>query len=207
MRRRGLERALRCLDDHAVLLGHDGRHASVSSLVAGESVKGSWWSHALAHDIHWVYQELEHREDLLRCKLLSAKITFLKRRLWPALLAVGVAGEPWQRRGLSPGARALLRRVEREGGLRSDELRRSGERPGDRVRELERRLLLAIDEIHTETGAHAKQLESWDAWRRRHRLRPPRLTAPAARAAITAAARALYPDLGRTPRLPWPADL
>jgi hypothetical protein len=34
-------------------------------------------------------------------------VTLVHRKLWPAVLAVGAAGEPWQLRGLSSAARAI----------------------------------------------------------------------------------------------------
>jgi hypothetical protein len=37
---------------------------------------------------------------------------------------------------------------------------------GDAVRELEARLLVHSIEIHTELGAHAKQLQTWNEWRK-----------------------------------------
>ena len=201
----GLEKALRRLERHGLLLGHDRAHPCITSLVAGAPVEGSWWSHPLTHEIYWVYRQLEHREDLLQCKLLAGKMTFVQRRLWPAVVAVATGNEPWQRRKLSSAACSLLRRIERDGRVRTDRLPRAAGRPGDRVRELEKRLLVFSDEIHTETGAHAKCVETWDHWRQRTGLGASRLTPEAARAELANAARGLYPEIGRSPRLPWPA--
>ena len=39
-----------------------------------------------------------------------------------------------------------------------------GKTIGDAARELEVRLLVHSQEIHTETGAHAKCLETWKIW-------------------------------------------
>ena len=41
---------------------------------------------------------------------------------------------------------------------------------GDAARELETRLLVHSVEIHTESGAHAKQMESWKVWTNRSRV-------------------------------------
>ena len=38
---------------------------------------------------------------------------------------------------------------------------------GDDARELEMRLLVHSVEVHTEYGAHAKQLEKWKVWSKR----------------------------------------
>lgn len=205
-RRRGLARALRKLEHGGLLLGHDRRHTCVTALVVGEPIPGSWWSHPQTHDIYWVFQQLEHRDDVLRCKLLDGKITFVSRALWPALAAIGRSRERWQTRGLSPGARALLRRIEREGGVRTDQLPRTRHKPGAAARELETRLLVHSDEFHTETGAHAKRLQDWDVFRRQAGLRTSGLGARTARRQLVACAQRLYPEIGRSPRLPWPVS-
>ncbi len=205
VRRRGLRRVDRELARVGLLVGHDARLTSISGLVAGEPVTGSWWSHELAHDIFWVYEALEERDDLLCIKLVAGKVTFVARELWPALFAVATSGESWQTRGLSGPARTLLGRVEREGPLRTDELPRRAARPrtGDLVRELERCLLVYSDEFHTERGAHAKRLESWERWRKSVRLPKPRLRPETARSRIESAVRQLG---GAKPRVPWPTQ-
>lgn len=201
-RRRGLARALDQLAKHGLLLGHDALALSVTRLVTGEQVRGSWWSHPRTHDIYWVYQELHHRDDVQSCKLVAGKLTFVGKALWPALLRVATSNAPWQRSGLSPGPRALLLRIEEAGVVRTDALpRRKG--LGDRVRELEKRLLVYSDQLHTESGAHAKRVEAWEHWRRRHGLPEPRALPATAEHHLERAAERLYEGTERAPRLPW----
>jgi hypothetical protein len=121
--------------------------------------------------------------------LVRGKITFVDRRLWPALLAVGLARDRWQTAGLSSAARALLRRVEQESEL---------EASGPAVRELDRRLLIISREVHTDRGAHAKILERWDQWARREAVSPLGDAAGARRTLEDAAAA-----LGPRATLPW----
>ena len=45
-------------------------------------------------------------------KLVYGKVTYVHRALWPRVIAVGRAREPWQMKGLAAGARKLLGAVE-----------------------------------------------------------------------------------------------
>jgi hypothetical protein len=167
---------------------------SLTTLVAGEPIRGSWWGHATGHEIFHAATALGHHRDVLVVRLISGKVTFVHRRLWPALLAVALSREPWQTAALSPQARALLKRLERAGELQA---------VGPAVRELERRLLIKTSEIHTKAGAHAKIAEPWDRWARRLGVKP--LTdLDRARRTIEAAVMALARDSGPRPKLPWP---
>ena len=141
------------------------------SLVAGEPVRGSWWGHPKGHDIFAACQHLLQHPDATTAKLVSGKVTYVHRELWPSLLAVATAGEDWQTEGLPESSLAIWRRVEEEGSLRSERLNgRSGEEGKElsaRVRELERRLLLHTTILHSETGKHVKVVESWTHWTER----------------------------------------
>jgi len=151
------------------LLQADPSLPSVASLVAGEPIRGSWWAHPKSNLIYWVLQDLEDSPDVLRLKLVKGKLTLLHRALWLDLVAVGSAGERWQTQALSAAARSLLARTEKSETLRLDQLERwtAAARPGDAARELEGRLLVYSDEVHTESGRHAKVLESWSHLRAR----------------------------------------
>ncbi len=151
-----------------VLLLTDARLPSVAGIVAGAPVRGSWWAHARAHEIFGAVRRLASHADAVVAPLVDGKVTFIHRSLWPALVTVALARDRWQLSGLSREARTLLRLVDAHDAVRTDALRdRRIDRPGDAARELEKRLLVRGEEIHTRSGAHAKQLEAWDAWRRR----------------------------------------
>src|SRR2546428_14004111 len=104
------------LERHGLLLAADATLPSVATIVAGEPVHGSWWAHPKSHAIFAASSALARHPDAMAIPLISRKVTFVHRRLWPALLAVAQACEPWQTKGLSPQARALLTRVEQAGG-------------------------------------------------------------------------------------------
>lgn len=181
-------RVSEALDTHGLLLLHDARLPSVTTLVAGAPVRGSWWGHPAGRRIYDVLGRVEAAWP----KLLGGKVTLVHRRLWPALAAVGEQDAPWQLDGLDEDGRAVLDRVRTAGELRSDEL---GRGTGPRVTDLERRLLLVAEEVHTDDGHHARVLRTWARWLP-DAERPP---APEARLALEQAAA----SLGARSRLPW----
>ena len=156
-------RVLAELRSRGWLLQADAVLPNVAALVAGEPIRGSWWSHPKSNLVYWVLEELEDSPEVLRVKLVRGKATMLHRALWPALVAAGAARARWQTAGLSRSGRSLHLRTERAETLRLDRLERwSGPaKPGDAARELEARLLVYAHEIHTETGKHTKELETW----------------------------------------------
>ncbi|MGH9889574.1 MAG: hypothetical protein ACREBE_28840 [bacterium] len=185
--------ALAELASRGLLLQGDGALPSVVRGVVGGPVRGSWWSHAKAHDIYAVCEFLNDHPDATTAKLILGKVTYVHRALWPALVAVGEALEPWQMEGLSRAALSLLREVIGTGALRAGN-------PAA-ARELEQRLLVHVEEVHTERGAHAKQLESWAAWSARVSVPAARPSAADARQTFASHAR----DFGEARRrlLPW----
>jgi hypothetical protein len=157
------KRVLAVLRTRGWLLQADPVTPSVAGLVADSPVRGSWWAHPDANRIYWVLEELEKSVDVLQVKLVKKKLTLVHRALWPALFAVAGAGEPWQTAGLTRSAQSLLERVRRGGSVRLDALEdwTAVAKPGEAARELESRLLTHSREIHTESGRHTKELESW----------------------------------------------
>jgi hypothetical protein len=191
---RGLAACRARLERDGLLLQADAALPSVVGIVAGGPVRGSWWGHPAGRAIHGVNVAMANRDDVVAAKLVDGKVTLVHRRLWPALLAVAQSGEPWQVDGLSRAEEALLARV-RRGAVRSDrEPSLGGTESAERVRALERRLLVRADEVHTESGAHAKVLEPWAAWARRVGV-----------AADRDLARAWERERGARARLPWEA--
>jgi hypothetical protein len=106
---------LDALSKTGLLLKQDKVVPNVVTLVTGEALRTSWWSHPKGRLIFAVLAELADSPDVLCVKLLSGKDTLVHRRLWPALLAVVTAGEAWQSRGLSAAGRKLLARVNEPG--------------------------------------------------------------------------------------------
>jgi hypothetical protein len=80
-------RALAFIRKHGVVLeSARGPVPSLAALTAGEPVRGSWWSHPKSHEIFAVTRAVRDSEDVLVCRLIDGKITFVHRRLWPALV-------------------------------------------------------------------------------------------------------------------------
>jgi hypothetical protein len=66
----------------------ESARASVPSLaqaVAGEPLKGSWWAHSKRNEIFQLSRAIRSCPDVLVCRLVDGKITYIHRHLWPAL--------------------------------------------------------------------------------------------------------------------------
>lgn len=199
---------LEALKEFGLLLETDAKIPSVSGLVAGEPVRGSWWTHARSHEIFAVLQEVVDHKDVLVTKLVSIKVTFVHRHLWPEIVSIGLAREPWQTAKLSLGAQMLLDQIDQSGSLQTNELEWPGKfkaiKPGDAVRELEKRLLIHSEEFHTESGAHAKLVESWEHWTRRVGFKRKQVSVERAKRKLSETIAALNDRFGASATLPWP---
>lgn len=194
---------------YGFLLESDPKLPSVCTLITGAPLRGSWWSHPLAQTIFQVNEKLEDHPDVLITKLVSGKVTFVHRDLWPEILAIGTAHEPWQMKGLPASAGALLKTVEKSGVLRTDQTGQTTSQDkvknesGEAARELERKLLIHAEQIHTESGAHAKVLETWNHWSKRTGFAEPAIQADQAKRNLEERLRKLNDEFGGTARLPW----
>jgi len=198
----GLSRVLADLRARGVLLESDAKFPSVAGIVTGAPQRGSWWKHPRAHEIFEVSRALADHRDVVVTKLIANKVSYVHRKLWPALVAIGTSRGAWQRECLSEAAADLLRYANRRGTVRSDDYASTlsaGARIGDLVRELERRLLVVTEEIHTERGAHAKVLWSWGRWRRREGV----VADPAGAREAKKRFEGLHEGFGRPGVLPW----
>jgi hypothetical protein len=143
-----------------LLLLSDPKRKNAIQILTGEFPRGSWWSHPAANRIYRALQRVEAHPDLVSAKLLSGKATFVHRTLWPALLAVATAREPWQLTGLLPAARQWL--------AASDEAVLSGnEAPAPSrtvIKQVEARLLACGESVHSGQGQHETRLEHWTTW-------------------------------------------
>jgi hypothetical protein len=62
------------------------RVPSLAEIVIGEPVRGSWWAHPKANEILRLSRSIRGSPDVLVCRLVDGKITYIHRRLWPALV-------------------------------------------------------------------------------------------------------------------------
>jgi hypothetical protein len=190
------------------LLLSDSFFPCVSRLVAGNGLRGSWWGHEQAHTIFAVNEMLEDHPDVLVMKLIDGKVTFVHRELWGRVYSIGVAREEWQLKNLSQGAKLLLKTLDAEGTLHTNKLTTSfGAKPGETARELELRLLIHAEQVHTESGAHAKVLETWDTWAKRAGLRARPKSPSAARRFLEQRLAEFNKSSYDPSRLPWPLKL
>ncbi len=81
--------ALAFIRKHGVVLeAAQGPVPSLAEVIAGEPVRGSWWSHPKSQEIFAVTRAIRDSDDVLVCRLIKGKVTFVHRRLWPALVRV-----------------------------------------------------------------------------------------------------------------------
>jgi len=145
---------------------------------------------------------LADHPDVLVIKLLSNKVTFVHRELWQTIYSIAVSRDEWQLKGLSKDAKQLLKRLDQVGFLDTHKLDKStGTKPGNVARELEARLLLTSQQVHTSSGAHAKLLETWDAWAKRIGYKVRAKDSDAARLYLEQ--RVLSIENGMRATLPW----
>ena len=78
--------ALAFIRKHGVVLeSAQGPAPSLAEAIAGEPIRGSWWSHPKSREIFAVTRAVRDSEDVVVCRLIKGKVTFVHRRLWPAL--------------------------------------------------------------------------------------------------------------------------
>jgi hypothetical protein len=143
-----------------------------------------------------VNSELAEHPDVLVNKLISGKITYLHRALWSTVIAIGRARESWQIERLSHDARNLLAEVDRKPIQTDRHLSKSAS-------ELETNLLVYSEQFHTETGAHARYLESWDHWSGRTGYIGEQITPVSAKLVLEDVVASLNRKFQGRGRLPW----
>jgi hypothetical protein len=77
------------VEQHGIVL--ESAHGEVPNLaewIAQENIRGSWWGHPKSHEIFGLLRAVRRAPDVLVCRLIDNKITFVHRRLWPALARV-----------------------------------------------------------------------------------------------------------------------
>ncbi len=72
---------------HGVVLeAATGAVPTLAAVIAGEPIRGSWWAHPRRHAIFELTRALRDSRDILVCRLVDGRITYVHRRLWPALV-------------------------------------------------------------------------------------------------------------------------
>lgn len=141
----------RALAKHGLLLVQDKSALDVVSMLAGEKLSTSWWGHAAGRTIFACLERLDDDPDVISTRLVAGKITYVHRDLWPSFLAIATSHAAWQTKELSADARKLFDAVKR----------RDTRATGTAARELQERLLVHADQVHTEGGKHELELQAW----------------------------------------------
>ena len=72
---------------HGVVLeGAKGHVPNLADAVVGVAVRGSWWKHPEAKNIFRATRLVRDSDDVLVCRLIEGRITYVDRRLWPAVV-------------------------------------------------------------------------------------------------------------------------
>lgn len=79
--------ALGFVERHGVVLqAARGPVPSLAEAVAGGPIRGSWWGHPKGKEIFRAAQVVCESPEVLVCKMVQGKITYVHRRLWPAVV-------------------------------------------------------------------------------------------------------------------------
>ena len=78
---------LEFVERHGIVLASaKGPIPNIADAIAGETIRGSWWGHAKGTEIFDALNAVADSDDVLSFRLVERKITFVHRRLWPALV-------------------------------------------------------------------------------------------------------------------------
>ena len=59
---------------------------NLAEAIAGAPIRGSWWGHPQSHHMYGLFEGVCGSGQVLVCRLVGGKVTFIHRRLWPALV-------------------------------------------------------------------------------------------------------------------------
>jgi hypothetical protein len=69
-----------------VLQAARGPVPSLAEAVVGGPIRGSWWGHPRGREIFRVARAVSESPEVLVCKFVDGKVTYIHSRLWPALV-------------------------------------------------------------------------------------------------------------------------
>jgi len=75
------------VEHHGIVLqAARGPLPNLAEAIAGGAIRGSWWSHPKGKEIFRAVRATGKSPEVLVCKLVEGRITYVHRRLWPALI-------------------------------------------------------------------------------------------------------------------------
>ncbi len=79
--------ALAFIRRHGVVLeSAQGPVPNLAEAIAAGRIHGSWWGHTKGQEIFRLTRAVRDSGDILVCRLVGHKITYVHRRLWPVLV-------------------------------------------------------------------------------------------------------------------------
>jgi hypothetical protein len=82
--------ALAFVERHGIVLqAARGPLPSLAEAIVGGPIRGSCWGHPKGKEIFRAAEAICESANVLVCKLVEGKITYVHRRLWPALVKLG----------------------------------------------------------------------------------------------------------------------
>jgi len=123
--------ALQFVERHGIVLeSAHGPVVTFTDAAVGERIRGNWWSHPKSHQIFALTRLVRNSPDVLVCRLVDGKITYVHRRVWPALVLLAgrfLQGETPVEEDMELRSAIVLEHRRRYGYRRvSAELRRRG---------------------------------------------------------------------------------
>ncbi len=141
-------------------------HSSLPSLaeaIAGRQLRGSWMANPEVFRIYDILGEVYKSDAIVSAPLVLGKETLLDASLAPAVARI--AGDPKRRKAARASlprlAKRLLADVEVRGEVRMDHWTASMPHGREARRLLERLLLVASRDLHTEHGYHTAVVVPW----------------------------------------------
>ena len=102
--------ALAFIKRHGIVLeSARGPVPSFAAKVAGEPIDGVWWSHPKGNEISLLSRVIRESPEVLVCRIVVGKVTYVHRHLWPALVVLAGLLLAWNLRQRALDRRALDR--------------------------------------------------------------------------------------------------
>lgn len=123
------KQALSFVETNGVVLeSARGPVPSLAQTIAVQEIRGSWWAHPKGKVIFACSRAIRSSKDVLTCRLVGGKVTYVHRRLWPALARLSERFAPVRlaaiREGHSPKGTHKIEAVAFPDWVPSEEIRK-----------------------------------------------------------------------------------
>lgn len=86
--------AIEYVKKHGIVL--ESAHGTLPNLaeaITGTRIRGGWWAHPKGKVIFRLTRAVRDSDDILVCRVMHGKITYVHRCLWPALVRLAKQGD------------------------------------------------------------------------------------------------------------------